>query len=113
MASSNSQEYHIPGLGLGSDSLSPSVDPSKLSHYQILGVHQGATEGEITKAYRKRALELHPDKTGTDLSEEWMKKLNDAKSVLLSKKREDYDEKLADEGQAVVDPAGFLPDGMY
>ena len=107
MASLNS-EYRIPG----SDSFVPSVDPSKLSHYQILGVRQGATQEEITKAYRKRAREVHPDKTGTTLSEDWMKRLNDAKSVLLSEKRDDYDEKLADESQAVVDPAGFLPDGM-
>jgi len=100
-------EYQIPG----SDSFAQQVDPSRLTHYQILGVRQGATENEILKAYRTKARIFHPDKTGNDASEEWMKKINDAKSVLLSEKREDYDEKLADEGQAVIDPAGYLPGG--
>ena len=110
MASSNYQEYHIPGLGY--DSFSPSVNPFNLGQYQVLGLSQGATEEEITKAYRKRALQMHPDKTGTTLSEEWMKKLNDAKSVLLSEKREYYDKTLAGEGQAVTFPVGYLEGGM-
>ena len=104
----SSSEYRIPG----SDSFAQPVNPSKLTHYQILGVCHGATEDEITKAYRQKARLYHPDKTGNAMSEEWMKKINDAKSVLLSEKREDYDEKLADEGQAVVDPAGYLPAGI-
>ena len=98
-------EYEIPG------SIDQSVDLSSLSHYQVLGIHSGATEEEITKAYRKQALKHHPDKNQTSKSEEWMKKLNDAKSVLLSEKRADYDEQLSDEGQVVLDPAGFLPEG--
>lgn len=106
----SSSEYHIPG----SDSFTPPiVDASKLTHYQILGVRHGATEEEITKAYRQKARIYHPDKTGSALSEELMKRLNDAKAVLLSEKREDYDEKLADDRQAVVDPAGYLPQGMH
>eukprot|EP00756_Hemistasia_phaeocysticola_P004393 Hpha_TRINITY_DN12786_c0_g1::TRINITY_DN12786_c0_g1_i1::g.114665::m.114665 len=32
------------------------------NHYEILGVEKNATEGEITKAYRKLALQLHPDR---------------------------------------------------
>ena len=104
-------EYQIPG----SDSfIPPAVDASKLTHYQILGVHHGATDEEIIKAYRKKARVYHPDKTGSESSEEWMKVLNDAKAVLLSdEKREKYDEELVDDGQAVVDPAGYLPQGMY
>ncbi len=107
-------EYQIPGSGYqipGSDSFTQPVDPSKLTHYQILGVPRGATEKEITKAYRKKARHYHPDKTGGS-DEEWMKKINDAKMVLLSEKREYYDEKLADEGEVIVDPKGYLPSGM-
>ena len=99
-------EYEIPG------SINQTVDLSSLSHYQVLGLQPGATEEEITKAYRKQALNYHPDKNWNNASEEWMKKLNDAKSVLLSEKRADYDEQLSEEGQVLLDPAGFLPEGM-
>lgn len=104
----SNSEYQLPGF----DSFSMPVDASKLTHYQILGVRHDATKDEITKAYRKKARLYHPDKTGNDTSEDWMKQINNAKSTLLSEKREDYDEKLADDGQAIVDPAGYLPVGM-
>ena len=104
-STSNNAEYEIPG------SINQSVDLTSLSHYQVLGLHPGATEQEITKAYRKQALKHHPDKNQTNASEEWMKKLNDAKAVLLSEKRTDYDEQLSEEGQVVLDPAGLLPEG--
>ena len=31
-------------------------------HYDILGVNRDANESELKRAYRKMALELHPDK---------------------------------------------------
>lgn len=33
-----------------------------MNDYEILGIKEGATEEEIKKAFKKRALELHPDK---------------------------------------------------
>lgn len=32
-----------------------------MSHYQLLGISSDASDGDIRKAYRKRAKELHPD----------------------------------------------------
>jgi DnaJ homolog subfamily C member 7 len=42
----------------------------KKDHYEILGVHQDACEREITKAYRKKALQHHPDKHSNATEEE-------------------------------------------
>lgn len=59
--------------------------------YEILGVAPNATSEEIKKAYRKRALEWHPDRKGTG-SEELFKKLSDAYDILKNpESRENYD----------------------
>ena len=40
----------------------------ELSIWQVLGVTREATEAELKAAYRKRALEAHPDHGGDDAS---------------------------------------------
>ncbi len=62
-------------------------------YYEVLGVPKGATEAEIKKAYRKLALEHHPDRTqGDKVSEEKFKEINEAYSVLGNpEKRSQYD----------------------
>jgi len=64
-----------------------------MSYYEILGVSKNASEEEIKKAYRAKALQYHPDKNqGNAAAEEMFKKVNEAYSVLSdSKKRADYD----------------------
>ena len=69
------------------------------NYYDILGVSKKATEAEIKKAYRKLAIELHPDKHhGDKTAEEQFKKVNEAYCVLSNKdKKDEYDAKLAAE----------------
>ena len=55
------------------------VDP-----YAVLGVEPGATRAEIRRAYRRRALEVHPDVAGVDTTAE-MAALNDARDRLLAR----------------------------
>jgi molecular chaperone DnaJ len=63
-------------------------------YYQVLGVPESATPKEITKAYRKLARELHPDKNpGDAAAEERFKQVAAAYDVLGdADKRTEYDE---------------------
>lgn len=66
---------------------------TKKDYYEILGVPRNATETEIKRAYRKLALQYHPDRTNGDkTSEEKFKEINEAYSVLSNPdKRAQYD----------------------
>ena len=66
---------------------------AKRDYYEILGINRTATEVEIKKAYRKLAVQHHPDKNPDDPhSEEKFKEAAEAYSVLSdSQKRAAYD----------------------
>jgi DnaJ homolog subfamily C member 7 len=40
------------------------------NYYKILGIEKSADETDIKKAYRKKAIEWHPDKHTNDSAEE-------------------------------------------
>ncbi|WP_395066305.1 molecular chaperone DnaJ [Flavobacterium sp.] len=66
----------------------------KKDFYEILGITKSATEAEIKKAYRKKAIEFHPDKNpGNAEAEENFKKAAEAYEVLSdSQKKAKYDQ---------------------
>ncbi|HZR64353.1 MAG TPA: molecular chaperone DnaJ [Terriglobales bacterium] len=67
----------------------PSV---KRDYYEVLGVQRGATEQEIKSAYRKLALQYHPDRNPNNPdAEEKFKEASEAYAVLAdTEKRELY-----------------------
>jgi DnaJ-class molecular chaperone len=62
-------------------------------YYKILGVERNASEEDIRKAYRKLAMQYHPDRNPNDKqAEERFKEINEAYQVLSdSQKRSHYD----------------------
>jgi curved DNA-binding protein len=62
-------------------------------YYKILGVNEQSTPAEIKKAYRKLAIQYHPDNNVNNKSaEEKFKQVNDANTVLSDpEKRKLYD----------------------
>jgi curved DNA-binding protein len=62
-------------------------------YYKILGVERNASEDNIRKAYRKLAMQYHPDRNPNDKqAEERFKEINEAYQVLSdSQKRAHYD----------------------
>ena len=66
---------------------------TKRDYYEVLGVARTATAEEIKKAYRKKAIDYHPDRnTGNKEAEEKFKEAAEAYEILSdTAKREQYD----------------------
>ena len=68
---------------------------SDFNYYEILGANRTDTLEEIKQKYKDLSLKFHPDKAKSALSEDMMKKVNEAYAVLRDvDKRRQYDSEL-------------------
>ncbi len=81
---------------------------AKSDYYDILGVSKGASSDEIKKAYRKQALEWHPDRhQGVDkeAAEKRFKEINEAYQILSDPQKKSAYDQFGHEA--------FSPDGGF
>ena len=80
--------------------------------YDILGVSSEASDSEIKKAYRKKAMKYHPDKSNAsnrESNEEKFKAISGAYDILKDPEKKNTYDKFGEEGLRVwvglrVDP---------
>ena len=65
----------------------------KRDYYEILSVSKNASDEQIKSAFRKKALEYHPDRNKSKDAESKFKEVNEAYQILSdSEKRSKYDQ---------------------
>lgn len=74
-------------------------------YYRVLGLRQGASDDEIRKAYRKKAMEYHPDRNQSPDAQEMFIRLNEAYEYLISHpyRRDITEEEVRRNYQAWID----------
>jgi molecular chaperone DnaJ len=87
---------------------------AKRDYYEVLGVERNASAAELKKAYRKLAMEFHPDRNqGDKQAEQRFKEVGEAYSVLSdSQKRQRYDT-YGHAANGVPDLGGFTFDSAF
>ena len=82
----------------------------KRDYYDVLGLSRSTTEEQVRKAFRKKAMEYHPDRNKNPDAEEKFKEVNEAYQVLIDpRKRAQYD-RFGHAGVTAATGTGFGKD---
>jgi len=87
-----------------------------MNYYTILGLSNNASDHEIKKAYRKLALQYHPDKNpGCQVSADKFKEISMAYAILSDREKRSRYDQFGEEGLHMGDGGGFPfpPDEMF
>src|SRR5437868_5006187 len=85
--------------------------PKVRDYYEVLGVSRGASQKEISSAFRKLARKHHPDvNKGDKEAEERFKELSNAHEVLSDPEKRKFYDRFGEDWQAAR-TAGVSPDG--
>ncbi|MBT3510355.1 MAG: DnaJ domain-containing protein [Nitrospina sp.] len=69
------------------------------NYYSVLGLDKGSSDDEIKKAYRKLAMQYHPDRNeGNKKAEDRFKEISEAYAVLSDKKKRSQYDQFGSEG---------------
>ncbi|MCX6726181.1 MAG: DnaJ domain-containing protein [Candidatus Shapirobacteria bacterium] len=83
---------------------------TKKDFYDILGISKNASSQELKKAYRKQALQWHPDRNKSAEASEKFKEVNEAYEILGNpQKKQSYDQF----GHAAFDQGGGSAGGPF
>ncbi len=86
---------------------------AKRDYYEVLGVAKSATDDEIKKAYRKKAIEFHPDKNpGNKEAEEKFKEAAEAYDVLSDPQKKQRYDQFGHAGMGGASSGGGFGGGM-
>ncbi|MBQ7612713.1 MAG: molecular chaperone DnaJ [Spirochaetaceae bacterium] len=86
---------------------------NKRDYYEVLGIKKNASADEIKKAYRKLAIQYHPDKNpGDKVAEERFKEATEAYEVLRDEQKRSLYDQYGFEGLAGMN-TGFDPSSMH
>ncbi len=77
-----------------------------VDYYETLGVDRGANEEDIRRAFRRKAMEFHPDRNKTPGAEDKFKEINEAYQVLGDQERRTRYDRF---GHAGVNGSGDRP----